>query len=338
MSKICTIAVDAMGGDHAPGSIVKGVKLGVAGSNCKFKVILVGNREKILEVDPEISDMNEISIVHASEIIEMCDSPVDAIKVKKDSSMTVTAGLLKNSKADAVFSAGNTGAFMAASLFAAGKVEGVVRPTIGFFYPSLNGSSFLLDAGANTDCKPHHLFQFGLMGSTFVKYFQKIDKPKVAILSIGEESSKGNSATIEAYKLFENSSLNFIGNIEGRDLFTDKADVVVCDGFIGNIILKLIETYGTTLETMIKGKMDNNPLYNLGWSLLKKPVSKVMEGFDYENYGGVPLLGLNGVSLIGHGHSSPNAVKTALYAAAKIYEQDIQGHIQKEIALYKENS
>jgi len=338
-TKTCKIAVDAMGGDHAPAAIIEGVKIAASQAHGKFKIVLVGDTEKINHIDPELSGFNDIiSVEHASEVVSMSDSPVDALKGKKDSSIAKIADMLREKNVDAIFSAGNTGAFMAASMLAAGKVEGVVRPTIGVFYPTHTGTSFLLDIGANTDCKPHHLFHFGIMGATFIKYFSKIETPRIGLLNIGEEPSKGNTATIEAHKLFRNSNLNFIGNIEGGDIFAGAADVVVCDGFVGNILLKLIETYGRTFEVIFRKNVGRNLFYRFGKMLLRKPIIQYKETYNYEHHGGVPLLGINGVSMIGHGHSSPEAIKSAIFSAATIFERDIQGKIRQEIAQYKEPS
>ncbi len=335
MKHACTIAVDAMGGNFAPEAPVKGALLAVTEAGGNLRIILVGDEGAIHSVNSDIESLN-ISVVHASETITMHDTPLEALKEKKDSSIVKISRLLKEKKADAIFSAGHTGAFMAASLLATGKIEGVNRPTIGVFYPTYNGTSFLLDVGANTDCKPHHLFHFGIMGATLVKYFKNIDEPKIGLLSIGEEVTKGDQATIEAHKLFRESSLNFIGNIEGQDVLAGTADVVVCDGFVGNVLIKLFETVGTTFDKAVDNQIGSNLFYKLGKKLLGKPIKQFKELFNYENHGGVPLLGINGVSIIGHGHSSPEAVKTAILTAATMYEQDIQEKIHQEIAQYKE--
>ncbi|KPK95612.1 hypothetical protein AMJ80_04590 [bacterium SM23_31] len=338
-TKICKIAVDAMGGDYAPAAIIEGVKLTTSQAHGRFKVILVGDADKINRIAPDLSDFDDtISVEHTPEVVSMSDHPVDALKGKKNSSIAKIADMLREGNVDAIFSAGNTGAFMAASMLAAGKIEGVIRPSIGVFYPTYTGTSFLLDIGANTDCKPRHLFHFGIMGATFVKYFLNTEKPRIGLLNIGEEPSKGNAATIEAHNLLRSSSLNFVGNIEGRDIFAGAADVVVCDGFVGNILLKLFETYGTAFEVIFQKKLGNNLFYRIGKILLRKPLIQYKEMYNYEHHGGVPLLGINGVSMIGHGHSSPQAIKSALFSAMTIFERDIQGEIRKEIAQYKENS
>ncbi|MFC1493461.1 phosphate acyltransferase PlsX [candidate division KSB1 bacterium] len=335
---ICNVAVDAMGGDFAPASIVDGAKLAVRESETDLHVTLVGIEEKIYDAAPDIDDFKEnISIVHAPEVIDMCDPPVVALREKKNSSINVVAGLLKGKKADAILSVGNTGAFMAASLFAAGKIEGVVRPTIGTFYPRENGEGFFLDVGGNTDCKPHQLFQFGIMGSTFFRLFKDKKEPSIGLLSIGEEPSKGNAVTIETHKLFSESSLNFIGNIEGNGIFSDKCDVIVCDGFIGNVLLKFMESIGGLFESLFYSSVKNNS-GETDMSILDEPVKKLKDAFNYEKYGGVPILGINGVSIIGHGRSTPEAVKTAILLANKMYKEGLPDQIKKNIEIYKESS
>lgn len=334
-----TIAIDAMGGDHAPGSIIDGVKLALDDPNGAVKIVLVGKKPEIEKHSPDLLDYGDrISIVHAEQVIEMSDSPLEAIKSKRDSSISVIAGLLKKKSVDAIFSAGNTGAHMAASMLSTGKVEGVSRPTIGSYYPIPGSTGFLLDVGANTDCKSHHLLQFGIMGSIFVKNFLGIENPGIGLLNIGSESSKGNSVSIETYKLFKNSGLNFIGNIEGHDLFTGKADLIVCDGFTGNILLKLFETFGPTIVDGLRKNIGGSLTAKLGFSLLNKTIDRFKKVYNYEEYGGVPLLGINGVSMIGHGHSSPAAVKSAIFSAKRIFENDIQGLIRDALSESKEKS
>ncbi|MCP4727507.1 MAG: phosphate acyltransferase PlsX [bacterium] len=335
---ICNVAVDAMGGDFAPASVIDGAKLAVKESGTDLHVTLVGIEEKIYEAAPDIDDYKEsISVVHASEVIEMCDPPVVALKEKKNSSINVVSGLLKRKKADAILSVGNTGAFMAASLFAAGKIEGVVRPTIGTFYPRKSGEGFFLDVGGNTDCKPHQLFQFGIMGSTFFRLFKGILEPSIGLLSIGEEPSKGNAVTIETHKLLSESRLNFKGNIEGDDIFSDKCDVVVCDGFIGNVLLKFMESIGGLFESLFYSSLKGDSS-TTDKAVLDKPINKLKDAFNYEKYGGVPILGINGVSIIGHGRSSPEAVKTAILLAQKMFKAELPDQIRKNIETYKESS
>ncbi|MFC1557252.1 phosphate acyltransferase PlsX [candidate division KSB1 bacterium] len=332
-----TIAVDAMGGDFAPSSIVEGAMLAVSENPGRMNIVLVGDEQSIRGCSPGINGYADaVTIQHASQIIGMNESPVDSLKQKPKSSISVTSNLLKEKKVDAIFSAGNTGAHMAASLFSAGRTKGVSRPTIGTFYPRINGPGFLLDIGANTDCKPHHLFQFGIMGSILAKYILEIDSPRVGLLNIGEEPLKGNAATIEAHKLFTRSSLNFIGNVEGGDIFTDAADVIVCDGFVGNILLKLFETYGLTVEQGFRKNLRKSITERLGHTLLQSAMKRFKEFFNYENHGGVPLLGVNGVSIIGHGSSSPAAVKSAIHTAKAVFENKIPEQIHSVLKDYKE--
>ncbi len=335
MKNVCTIAVDAMGGDCAPDAPVRGACLAALEAKDELRIVLVGDEKAIHTVDADLSSVN-ISVEHASEVISMDDIPVDALREKKHSSIAKVARLLKSAKVDAVFSAGNTGAFMAASLLAAGKIQGINRPGLGVFYPTFKGTSFLMDIGANSDCKSHHLFHFGIMGATLVQYYKNIDDPSIGLLSIGAEDSKGDLATIEANKLFHRSGLNFIGNIEGNDVLPGSADVIVCDGFVGNILLKLFETLGPAFENVIQNKIGSNFLSKIGKQILKNPIVQFKESYNYENYGGVPLLGINGVSIIGHGHSSPEAIKSAILTAKAIFERNIHEKIQQEIDQYKE--
>lgn len=322
-NKICRVGLDAMGGDHAPEAMVEGAILAIDEYKEIIHISLVGIEDEIKKYLPKSSSYDDyLSVVHASQVVEMDDSPLVALREKKDSSISVLTSLLKENKVDAITSSGNTGAYMASSLFSVGKIDGVTRPTIGTFYPRIKGEGFLLDVGANTDCKPQHLLQFGIMGATYVK-LAGIENPKVGLLNVGEEESKGNELTKEAYKLFKSSNLNFIGNVEGRDLLTDKADVVVCDGFVGNTLLKMFETFGDFFESLFDGEEKNEQN--------AKAIHAIMERVNYENHGGIPLLGLNGISVIGHGHSSPSAVKNAVYMAYDMFKKELNIKIRQTI-------
>ncbi len=324
------IALDAMGGDYAPASIVKGVCECLKSISSDVGLTLVGDEKKIqkeLEVNGLTS--SSIEIIHAPEIIEMFDSPLTALKKKRKSSITVLATLLKSKHADAIISNGNTGAFMAASVMIPGKIEGVIRPTIGSYIPGKNKPVYLLDVGASVDCKPVHLLQYGLMGSIFVEHLWHRDKPVVGLLSVGEEKSKGNEVTIEAYKLLKKSNLNFAGNIEGRDIFSGDIDVIVCDGFVGNILLKFAETMPSLFKAKMHDLLKNDEFRNA--------FKEMGQEFNYEKYGGVPLLGVNGVSIVGHGVSTPRAVANAIKTAKQIVDENVTGHIKREILKYQEN-
>ena len=238
MNKI-KVAVDAMGGDFAPLNDVSGAIIAAEEKKDSLEIILVGKENLINEeLKKHKIGLNNISVVNAADVITMHDSPTDSLKTKSDSSISVGINLVKDKKADAFISAGNTGAVMTASILKLGRIKGVGRPTIGSLFPTDKGKTMVFDVGASVDCKPNHLLEFAVMGSIYMKNVYGIEKPKIALLSVGEEKSKGDNLTIEAYELLEKSGLNFIGNVEGRDVLRGKADVIVCDGFVGNVILK----------------------------------------------------------------------------------------------------
>jgi len=331
------IGVDAMGGDYAPRSVVEGSILATLESQGKYQVVLVGDKKRIEEEFKQIEmDIPDIEIVNASQVIEMNDPPVESLKKKRDSSISVITRCLGKGEFDGIVSAGNTGAFMASTLLSSGKIEGVIRPTIGSYMPGEKNISFILDVGANSNCKPAHLLQFGIMGSIFVSTMLKRKNPKVGLLSIGEESSKGNELTIESYKLFEKSCLNFIGNIEGGDIFKGKADVIVCDGFVGNIILKFTESIIDMVKEKLKVIMGNNFITKLGILLVKPALQKMSYLYDYQEYGGVPLLGVKGTAIIGHGGSSSKAIKNAILEAYRMIRENINGKIAEKLSSYVE--
>lgn len=320
------IALDAMGGDFAPQEIVLGAI--EASRDFGAEVILVGIES---EIQPILNQQQtaglKLEIYHTSEVIAMDEHPANAVKRKKDSSLVVANRLVKEGKADAVISMGNTGAAMAASLFTLGRLGGIKRPAIASVMPTQTGISIILDAGANADCEPENLLEFAYMGSAYVEHILGISNPKVGLLSIGEEETKGNKLTVEAHQLLKNSDLNFIGNIEGRDVHRGVCDVVVCDGFVGNVVLKLSEGLASTLMGWMKQAIYTNSFSKLGGLLLKAPLKKILAPMDPAEYGGMPLLGLNGISMIGHGSSKAKAVKNAIKAATKAVNQDIVGAI-----------
>ena len=327
------IAVDAMGGDFAPAAIVHGGVEAARISEGRFEVVFVGDQDKIKEeLGRHFHIQNlKISIVHASEVVEMHDSPMAALKKKKDSSISVMTNLHKEGKVDAIVSAGNTGAVMAASLIGLGRIPGVSRPAIGTFMPNVNGVTLLLDSGANVDCKPKHLRDFGIMGSLFIERFLGIKEPRVGLLSIGEEPNKGNEVTLQTYPLLNQSKLNFIGNVEGRDILKGGADVVVCDGFVGNIVLKFGESFNSVYSLSLKRNIGKRILANLGAYLLMPTFKRTKQIFDWEEYGGVPLLGVNGVCIICHGKSSQKAIKNAITEAEKVVREKVNESIRTEI-------
>jgi glycerol-3-phosphate acyltransferase PlsX len=331
------IALDAMGGDYAPAAIVQGgleaAKLG-AGA---YEIVFVGDKAQIeqeIHRHPLLTRGENLrySIHHASEKIEMCDVPTVALKKKKDASVLVAARLHQEGKVDAMVSAGHTGAAMAASLMELGRIRGVNRPGIGSLIPNGYGVTMLIDVGANVDCKAIQLVQFGLMGSIFMNRVIGLASPKVALLSNGEERSKGTEVTREAYALLETSdNLKFIGNVEGRDILKGTADVVVCDGFVGNVILKFAESLGGVFRHHIKRQIGKRIFRQIGAFLLQPTFTGLRKIFDYEEYGGAPLLGINGVCIICHGGSTPKAIRNAIREARKMVSEGITKIIGQEL-------
>ncbi len=319
-----------MGGDFAPANIVAGGIEALRESNNRFEIIFVGIEA---DIKNEISKLNadglNYSIVHASEIIDMHESPTTAFKQKKDSSIVVGLNLHREGKVDAFLSAGNTGAVMSASTLLLGRINGVSRPTIGTFFPSQKGACLLLDAGANVDCRPQYLVEFAMMGSIYANYILNSPNPTVGIINIGEESSKGNEVTIETHRLLKESKLNFIGNIEGRDILKGKAQVIVCDGFVGNIVLKFAESTLGFLKLKFSEYASESILKKIWVGLMYGTLKKILKDFDYQEHGGVPLLGVNGISLIGHGSSTPKAIKNMVYRAEELATKQIDKQIAK---------
>lgn len=319
------VVLDAMGGDHAPSVNVEGA-VETVNERDDIDIVLVGKEPLIRqELRNKRYDARRISIAHASEVIEMQDPPTTAIRKKKDSSIRIGIDLVKAGGADAFVSAGHSGVVMATSLLLLGTSKGVVRPAIATVMPTLKDTFILLDAGANVDCKPEHLLQFALMGNTYCKLLLGKSIPKVALLSIGEEDTKGNELTKEAFKLIKHTRLNFIGNIEGKDMFTGKADVIVCDGFIGNIALKISEGLAETILKMLKREITAVSTGRIGYLMMKPAIRNFKRKTDYDEYGGAPLLGINGACIISHGRSSAKAIKNALkvasdYASKRVFE------------------
>jgi glycerol-3-phosphate acyltransferase PlsX len=273
----------------------------------------------------------KLEVHHASEVIAMDDHPANAVKRKKDSSLIVANRLVKEGKADAVISAGNTGAAMAASLLTLGRISQIKRPAIASLMPTKTGFSVVLDAGANADCEPDILLEFALMGAVYAEQVLGLKNPRVGLLSIGEEETKGNKLTIDAHQLLKSSSLNFIGNIEGNDVHRGVCEVIVCDGFVGNIVLKLSEGLASVLMSQIKEAISDNVISMVGGLLIKNSIRKLKNRMDPAEYGGMPLLGLNGISLIAHGNSNAKSIKNAIKAATKAVSQDITGKIAQAV-------
>ena len=325
------IAVDAMGGDYAPRAVVDGAVQ--AAREYGVGIILVGIEQAIqteLKRHPFAGSL-PIEIRNATQVVDMLDSPVTVFRRKKDSSIRVANELVKNGEAVAVISAGHTGAAMATSLFVLGPIEGVERPAIAVFMPTVKGTSLVLDMGANVDCKPSHLLQFAIMGEVFAKHLLKNPNPRVGLLSIGEEETKGNELTKEAFKLLTETSLNFIGNVEARDVMMGKADVIVCDGFIGNVVLKLSEAVAEAIGMILRENIGDNLIRKLGYFMMRPAFRALKRKMDYAEYGGAPLLGVNGISIISHGRSSDRAIKNAIRVAVDFARSDANRHIHEDI-------
>ena len=329
------IAVDAMGGDFAPAQIVKGCVEAARSYPHIKRLVLVGDEQAIrAELERNGRCPASIDVLHASEVVEMGEAPALAIRRKKDSSVGRAVDLVKAGEADAVFSAGNTGAAVAASTLKLRTLPGVDRPAIAVVIPSLTGPSVLLDAGANTDCAPEWLCQFAVMGLVYSRSILKKENPTVGLLNIGGESSKGNEATKEAYRMLAHSNLNFKGNVESSDLFEGRVDVAVTDGFVGNIVLKTSESVARSIGRWLKEELTRNPLRLAGALMLRRGMESIKHRSDPENHGGAPLLGVNGVCIIGHGSSSSVAVSNAIRVSSEWVQQDINQDIAQQVTQF----
>jgi len=327
-----TIALDAMGGDHAPRAEVAGAIL--AARELGVRVLLVGQQQAVRdELAAQSAPALDIDIVHAPEVITMRDSPLQAYKRKKGSSVHVAAKLVRDGQADALVSAGNTGAVMAVAHFTLGTLSAVDRPALAAPFPTSKGKvSVMLDVGANVDSKAVHLEQFAVMGEIYYRVIFGTRRPRVALLSIGEEEMKGNELTREAYNRLKKMPLNFVGNVEGRDVFAGEVDVIVCDGFIGNVALKISEGLVEYFIRALRDALSKDLRAKMG-ALLSRPAFKgFKETLDYSEYGGAPLLGVRGVTVIGHGRSNPNAIKNAIRVAAELARARVNEKIEAELA------
>ena len=330
-----------MGGDNAPDAIIKGT-IKADQMFDELDLILVGKSDIINRKlkNFTITDNSNFKIKEASEVISMEETPATAIRKKKNSSINIGTRLIKNNQADAFISAGNTGAVMGASLFNIGRMTGIKRPSIATIFPSKNGKTMVLDAGANVDSKPTNLVQFAIMAQIYTKKIFNIKSPSIGLLNIGEEDKKGNKLAIETSNLLKNDSRinNFIGNVEGRDIFQGTCDIIVCDGFVGNIVLKTTEGAVSYLFKLFKKKKKKNLLTRAA-SLLIKPYLKQMKNkIDYRKYGGAPLLGVNGIVIISHGSSDATAIFNSIKVAKNTYEANVVNSIKKEIDKEGENN
>jgi phosphate acyltransferase len=328
------IAIDAMGGDYAPEREIAGALEALRESNGKFEVVLVGD-EQVLHRELMKQKANEPSctVVHASQVVTMEDSPTAALKHKKDSSLAVGMRLHQEGKADAFVSAGNTGAVLSAATLILGRIKGVSRPTIGTFIPADQGMCLMLDAGANVDCRAQYLYEFAVMGSIYIQLLNKKEHPSVALLNVGEEKSKGTEAVVEAYKLLSASTLNFIGNVEGRDILKAKADVVVCDGFVGNSILKFGESVPGFLKNKLKQFAEKGFINKIAVGLALWPLKASLSDMDPNKEGGVPILGVKGVTIIGHGSSTARGIKNMILRAAEVAQIQVNRDIEAALAV-----
>jgi len=323
------IAIDAMGGDFGPEPIIEGVVDAL--KKKKFLPILVGDKTEILSFLPKFYH-NKVEIVEASDVIEMSDSATDAHK-RKDSSIYVAAELVRDKKADALVSAGHSGATMAVSLLRIGRIKGIARPALATLMPSTtNSKTLVLDVGAVTDCKPQNLFEFGILGEVYAKHVLGIEQPRVGLLSNGSEENKGNELTKATFPLLKALD-GFIGNIEGKDIFNGRVDVVVCDGYTGNILLKTSEGVVSAVFDLMKQHIRKSLPAKIGALMMRKKVFKKMKKqVDKDEYGGAPLLGINGCSIISHGASNAKAIKNAIFQAIRYSESDINTAITKALS------
>lgn len=332
MQDMIKIAVDAMGGDNAPAEIVKGAVDAVAESP-RIKIVLVGRQDDIFRELKKYSYPKErFEIVHADEIITNDEPPVIAIRTKKNSSIVTALNLVKKGEANAFVSAGSTGAVLVGAQLIAGRIKGVERPPLAPLIPTAHGVSLLIDCGANVDARPSHLVQFAKMGSIYMEYVVGIKNPRVGIVNIGVEEEKGNLLVKETYPLLKNcSDINFIGNVEAREIPNGAADVIVCEAFVGNVILKLYEGVAGVLMKKIKESMTSTLLSTLGAALVKPALKKTLKDFELSKYGGAPMLGLNGLVVKSHGSSDNTEIKNSILQCIAFQEQDITGKIKENL-------
>jgi phosphate acyltransferase len=326
------IAVDAMGGDHAPARIVDGAL--AAARHLGIGVDLVGRTPAVREALTRHTDAEalDVRVVDAPDVVEMAESPTQALRRKPRASIRVAADLVAAGEAAAVFSAGHTGASVVAAHGAFGMLPGVDRPALAPAVPTRQGSAVLLDAGATLECRPGHLLQFGVMGSVYARVWMGVDRPRVGLLSIGEEETKGNDLTREAHRLLKTASLNFVGNVEARDIFGGAADVIVCDGFTGNVALKLSEALVEMVEDLLSEELQSTFSSQVGYLLSRRAFRRFRKRVDYSEYGGAPLMGVAGLCIVGHGNSSAKAVRNAIAMASRFATTNVLGRIEHEIA------
>ncbi len=329
------IALDAMGGDHAPGHIVEGAMLALREYDTISKLFLVGDEERIQTELKRLSfSDSRVQIVHASQVVEMSDGATNSVRSKKDSSISRCVDLVKSGEAEAVVSAGHTGAAVASSLIKLRTLRGIDRPAIGAVMPTETNAFILIDAGANTDPTPSQLVQNAIMGAAYSKHVLGYANPSIGLMSIGTEDSKGNEFTKEVFDLLKNSKLNFRGNVEGHDIFENPVEVVVCDGFLGNVLLKTIEATATAVLHWLKSELIKTPIRKAGAWLARDAFRAIKKKINPDEYGGMPLLGINGSCIIAHGGSSPVAIKNAIRQGAESIRTQVNPHIIQEVERY----
>jgi len=328
------IAVDAMGGDHAPGVVVQGAVL--ATQEWGIPLTLVGNQDLIASKLAGLTYNSDlITIHHCTEVAGMEESPIEVIRKKKNASIRVALELVKKGQAQGVVSAGNSGATVALGVVILGKLPGVERPALGAILPFKDSQTLLIDVGANVDCTTYQLVQFAIMAEPLAKYLMKRPNPRIGLLSIGEEESKGNDLVRRTAETLRKAPLNFIGNVEGGDLFSGKVDIIVCDGFVGNICLKLSEGLAETFGVMLKKEIRSGLRSKMGFLLMKPAFQRFSKKVDYAEYGGVPLLGINGVVVICHGASGPRAIMNAIRVAATTVQDQVNEHVLEGLKQYE---
>ncbi|MFC1509529.1 phosphate acyltransferase PlsX [Candidatus Omnitrophota bacterium] len=324
------IALDVMGSDNSPSSDVGGAVL--AAREFDYEIVLVGKKDIIKkELENYKSVPTNISVCHAPEVIGMHEQPVLSVRRKKQSSIVTLANLAKEKKVDAIVSAGNTGAMVCAATLKCRLLPGIERAGIGVIMPTLKDTALMIDGGANIDAKPKHILQYAIMGSAYLEHIFNVKSPKVGLLNIGEEESKGTGFLKEAYGLLELSGLNFIGNVEGRELFIGDCDVIVCDGLVGNVALKVIESTSHAIMQMLKRNLNSSLKTKLGALLARDAFYSLKRKMDYAEYGGAPLLGIDGICIIGHGSSNAKAIKNAIRVAGEEVTKNVNKHIVDKV-------
>lgn len=333
------IALDAMGGDYAPENTIEGAALALREYPDITKLFLVGDTARVqAELDKHQIKDDRIEIVHSTQIVEMTDGAVESVRRKKDSSVSRAVDLVKQGQADAIVSAGHTGAAVAATTIKLRTLPGVERPGIASLIPTESNVFVLIDAGANIDARPIHLLQYGIMGATYSRHVLGYPNPSIGLMSIGDEDVKGSDFTKEVFKLLKASSLNFRGNVEGHDLFENPVEVVLCDGFVGNVVLKTCEAIAHAIFQWLKHELKKSPIRMGGAWLARNAFKTIKKKTNYEEYGGSPLLGVNGICIIAHGSSTPLAIKNAIRVARESIAHQLNPHIVEEIKRFNETT